>query len=56
MQDANDEYYLATSPEVEELSGHYFVSSRKQRLQRPAQDSTDRKRLWDILEKQAGLV
>ena len=54
LQDANDEYYLATSQEVDGLSGQYFVSSQKLRLAQPAQDSGQRKRLWDILEKQSG--
>lgn len=54
LQDANDEHYLAISQEVDGLSGQYFVSSQKRRLARPAQDSEQRKRLWDILEQQCG--
>ena len=38
--------YLATSPEVDSISGQYFSSSRQERLTRDAMDETLAVKLW----------
>jgi NAD(P)-dependent dehydrogenase (short-subunit alcohol dehydrogenase family) len=40
--------YLATSPEVEGVSGKYFDKSKPQRYSRRADNPETRKRLWDV--------
>jgi hypothetical protein len=56
MQDANDEFWLATTSEVKDRTGQYFVSRQPSRLGLPAQNPADRARLWDILAQQSGLT
>lgn len=55
-QDANDEFWLATSPEVRDKTGQYFVSQQARPLGSAAQTKADRARLWEILERQSGVV
>jgi NAD(P)-dependent dehydrogenase (short-subunit alcohol dehydrogenase family) len=47
--------YLATSPEVEGVSGQYFTNCRPERLSRNAMDDTLAARLWEESERIAGL-
>lgn len=54
IKDANHELYLATSPDVANTTGQYFVSDRPRRMPGIAQDVSARQRLWKILEEQTG--
>ncbi|KAG7673215.1 hypothetical protein Ndes2526B_g03363 [Nannochloris sp. 'desiccata'] len=54
VQDANDQFFLATDGSVSQVSGGYFISSRENRAPSPAYDVDARRRLWDILEEQTG--
>lgn len=54
VQDANNEFLLATDPSVADTSGGYFVNSRKSSMRRPAQDAEQRRKLWDTLQEQTG--
>jgi len=42
--------YLATSPEVEGVSGKYFVKSRVTKSSRRSYDQTIGSRLWEVIE------
>ncbi|MDG3003726.1 SDR family oxidoreductase [Paludisphaera mucosa] len=55
-QGAATTLYLATSPEVADVSGDYFVKSRPARSSRPANDAAAAKRLWDVSEAMTGLA
>jgi NAD(P)-dependent dehydrogenase (short-subunit alcohol dehydrogenase family) len=46
--------YLASSPEVEGVSGKYFANCRQHRPSRAAQDPDAARRLWDISERLVG--
>ncbi|CAL8463520.1 g3054 [Coccomyxa elongata] len=54
IEDANHELYLATSPDVANTTGQYFVSDRPRRMPSIVQDISARQRLWNILEEQSG--
>lgn len=56
IEDANDEFWLATTSEVKDRTGQYFVSRKPSRLGLPAQNPADRARLWNILAQQSGLT
>jgi NAD(P)-dependent dehydrogenase (short-subunit alcohol dehydrogenase family) len=43
--------YLATSPEVESVSGKYFSNSKETRSSRPSYDVAVRQRLWQVSEE-----
>ena len=43
--------YLASSPEVEGMTGHYFKKQRPATLPRLAQDEASAKRLWQVSEE-----
>jgi NAD(P)-dependent dehydrogenase (short-subunit alcohol dehydrogenase family) len=43
--------YLASSPEVEGVTGKYFVKSKERHPARVAQDDAVARRLWDVSEK-----
>jgi len=45
---AETQIYLATSPDVEGVSGKYFRKSREARSSRRSYDEAAQKRLWDI--------
>jgi NAD(P)-dependent dehydrogenase (short-subunit alcohol dehydrogenase family) len=47
--------YLASSSEVEGLSGKYFANRREQRPARAAQDPESARRLWEISAQMVGL-
>lgn len=54
VQDANDEYFLATEESLEHVTGGYFVSRGERDPPGPARDPNARKQLWDILQGQTG--
>lgn len=54
VQDANDEFFLATSPSVANVTGQYFVSSRQHAMPPLVSDPAARRRLWDIMARQTG--
>lgn len=56
VQDADDQWYLATGTELDEVSGEYFISSRERRAPSPAYDLEARRKLWDLLHEQTGAV
>ena len=43
--------YLATSPDVEGVSGKYFVDKKPRRSTRASYDETKEKQLWELSEK-----
>jgi NAD(P)-dependent dehydrogenase (short-subunit alcohol dehydrogenase family) len=47
--------YLATSPEVAEITGTYFVGGRPTRSSAVSYDLTARRRLWSISEQLVGV-
>lgn len=54
-QGARTSIYLATSPEVEGVSGHYFVKSRAIRSSAASYDEAVQERLWKLSLEQVGL-
>ncbi len=54
IEDANHELYLATSPDLANTTGKYFVSDRARSMPSIVQDAKARQRLWSILEEQTG--
>jgi NAD(P)-dependent dehydrogenase (short-subunit alcohol dehydrogenase family) len=48
--------YLATSPEVAEVSGKYFDKSQEKRASRYAYDEALQEQLWQLSEQWTGLV
>jgi NAD(P)-dependent dehydrogenase (short-subunit alcohol dehydrogenase family) len=46
--------YLATSPEVEGVSGKYFAKCKQKDPSKAAQDDATAKRLWEVSEKLIG--
>jgi len=48
--------YLATSPEVEGISGKYFVDTKAKYSSRASQDPEAARRLWQISEELTGLA
>lgn len=56
QQGAQTSIYLASSPEVEGVSGKYFVRSRPEQLSARASDLDAASRLWSISQQMTGLV
>ena len=56
VEDANDEYWVATAPELTGKTGLYFVGRREQTPPTPVHDNELRKKLWQLLERQTGTV
>lgn len=54
-QGAKTSVYLASSPEVEEVSGAYFVKQRKVKPAAAAQNDEVANRLWRVSEEMTGL-
>jgi hypothetical protein len=54
-QGAETLVYLATSPEVEGVTGKYFVDRKQKYSSRASQDPDAARRLWQISETLAGL-
>jgi NAD(P)-dependent dehydrogenase (short-subunit alcohol dehydrogenase family) len=52
---ARTSIYLATSPEVEDMTGKYFVGSKPRRPPRAALDEAVARRLWEASAKMTGL-
>ncbi len=52
---AETSIYLATSPEVEGITGRYFAKSAEAKTSEAAQNKDDAIRLWDASAKLAGL-
>lgn len=52
---AKTQVYLASSPEVEGVSGKYFDKCKEARPTREAQDDAAARRLWEISEEMTGL-
>lgn len=48
---AQTSIYLATSPEVEGVSGKYFANSKEKRSSKYSYDMAVRRRLWDVSEE-----
>ncbi len=53
---ARTSVYLASSPEVENVSGEYFVKCKPRKPRRWAQDEDAARRLWEVSEELVGLV
>lgn len=54
QEGAQTSIYLATSPEVEGVSGEYFVKSKATQAAKRAYDETVAKRLWEVSEEMTG--
>jgi NAD(P)-dependent dehydrogenase (short-subunit alcohol dehydrogenase family) len=50
-QGAQTQIYLASSPEVEGVTGQYFVKQKPKRSSRASYDTAAQKRLWDVSEQ-----
>jgi retinol dehydrogenase-14 len=55
-QGARTLIYLATSPEVADVSGKYFANCKPGRSSRASYDREAARRLWDVSERLAGLA
>ncbi len=55
-QGAATSIYLASSPEVESVTGKYFAKKSAQRSFASSHDETVAKRLWQVSEEMTGLV
>ncbi|XP_067840468.1 retinol dehydrogenase 14a [Heptranchias perlo] len=55
-QGAQTSLYLATSPEVEGVSGEYFGDCKQEELLPKAVDDAVAKKLWDVSERMVGLI
>lgn len=55
-QGAKTSIYLASSPEVEGISGRYFKKCRETRPSKAALDDEAARRLWDLSAQQTGLI
>lgn len=54
LQDANDEFYAATDPTLDSVSGTYFVGSRQTRSPAISYDKEVQQQLWGVLVEQTG--
>jgi hypothetical protein len=52
---AKTSVYLATSPEVENVTGKYFVKQHIAPSSAASQDDAAARRLWEVSEKLTGL-
>ena len=55
-QGARTAVYLASSPEVDGVTGKYFANNQEHRPNRAAQDDDDAQRLWALSETMTGLA
>jgi NAD(P)-dependent dehydrogenase (short-subunit alcohol dehydrogenase family) len=53
---ARTSIYLASSPEVEGVTGEYFVKCRKATPSRRARDDNEARTLWELSERLAGVT
>ena len=47
--------YLASSPEVEGVTGRYFANRRPKKSSKPSYDTAAAARLWQVSARLAGL-
>jgi NAD(P)-dependent dehydrogenase (short-subunit alcohol dehydrogenase family) len=52
---AETSIYLASSPEVEGITGKYFIKKQQQKSSKESYDEEDAKRLWEISAKMTNL-
>ena len=52
---ARTQIYLASSPEVEGVTGKYFIDSKEARSSAESHDANIARRLWDVSAKMTGL-
>ena len=52
---AETSIYLASSPEVEGITGKYFANKKEQKSSDDSYNETIAKKLWDIASKMVGL-
>jgi len=52
---ARTSIYLASSPEVERITGQYFVNSKIRDSSRESYDEASARRLWEVSERMTGL-
>jgi NAD(P)-dependent dehydrogenase (short-subunit alcohol dehydrogenase family) len=52
---AETSIYLASSPDVEGVTGAYFVKSKRRRSSKPSYDADLARRLWEVSEKMTGV-
>lgn len=52
---ARTSVYLASAPEVADVSGQYFVKCKPKEPRRPARDADAARRLWQVSEELVGL-
>lgn len=55
-QGARTSVYLASSPEVRDVTGEYFVRCRSRRPSKAARDPEAARRLWEVSEQLVGLA
>jgi hypothetical protein len=55
IEDATDELWLATAPELDHVTGQYYVGKRKRSMPAVVRDASARQRLWELLEQQTEL-
>lgn len=55
VRDANDQFWLATSPEVEGKTRKYYVSRVERDVARCANDAAMRARLWSLCKEATGV-
>jgi hypothetical protein len=48
--------FLASSPDVEGVTGAYFIKSRRRSSSRASYDPEAARRLWEISEKMTGVT
>lgn len=56
VKGARTSVYLASSPDVEKVTGKYFVRMKQARTSKRSHDLDTRKRLWKVSEKMTGLT
>lgn len=55
LQDADDEYWAATSPDLAAVSGKYFVNKKARESPSISYDEDAQLKLWECLERQTGM-
>jgi hypothetical protein len=56
VHQASNVYKLASSEQLQALSGAYLVGGRQSKASRDAYDTQVQQRLWDVLQQQSGAV
>lgn len=55
-QDADDEFWAATSPDLAAVSGKYFVNKKARQSPPASYEEEAQRRLWAVLEQQTGVT